>query len=78
MTWKVVDTKTSVHVIPTHDWHPHILRRCCECTPAIEYADPVNGKKHPKPLIKHRDELDRIEKINRNDRPDNQGDDRAI
>lgn len=62
MAWKTVVTKNAVHVIPTADWHPHILQQCCECTPTIEYASPKSGKKYPKPLIKHRDELDRLTK----------------
>lgn len=71
-------TKGAVHVIPLHDDHPHIPQRFCECTPVIKYADPKDGMRYAKPHVIHRDEFDRIEKINRNDRPNNQGDDRAI
>jgi hypothetical protein len=60
MSWNIVDTGAAVHVMPAHDKHPHIPRRFCECTPRIEYADPKTGKKHAKPLIVHRDELDRM------------------
>lgn len=59
MTWKTVDAKGAVHIIPLHDDHPHIPQRYCECTPTIEYTSPKSGKKYPKPLIKHRDALDR-------------------
>ena len=62
MTWKTVVTKDAVHVIPTSDWHPHILKPCCECTPVIEHADPKDGMRYAKPHVIHRDEFDRLKK----------------
>jgi len=64
MSWLRLEGEDDVHIIPTHDEHPHIVSEACECTPELRTTT-YDNEPLAKPHIVHRDELDRLEILER-------------